>query len=60
MLVVLGSLPLWSHLRQSPADPYGAVVRSLDDTTAEREQAAIALARARSSYASDKRTENAN
>ena len=60
VLVVLGSLPLWSHLRQSPADPYGAVVRSLDDTTAEREQAAIALARARSSYASDKRTENAN
>lgn len=58
VLVAVASIPLWSHLRRSPADPMGAVVRTLDQTVADREAAAAALARQRSSYASDRR-ENA-
>ena len=61
VLVAVASLPLWSHLRRTPADPMGAVVRSLDQTLADREAAAAALARQRSSYASDRREqEHAN
>lgn len=55
VLVALASLPLWSHLRRTPADPLGAVVRTLDQTVEDREAAAAALARQRSSYASDRR-----
>ena len=61
VLVAVASLPLWSHLRRTPADPMGAVVRSLDQTLADREAAAAAQARQRSSYASDRREqEHAN
>ncbi len=60
VLVAGASLPLWSHLRHSPADPMGAVVRTLDQTLADREAAAAALARRRSSYASDRREIDAN
>lgn len=55
VLIALASLPLWSHLRRTPADPFGTVVRSLDETVAERSAAAAALARQRTSYASDRR-----
>ncbi|MDO5739363.1 MAG: hypothetical protein Q4P07_04355 [Ornithinimicrobium sp.] len=56
-LVALGSLPLWSHLRRSPADP-GAIfvpIQSLDDNVQHREEAARDLVRRRTSYASDRR-----
>lgn len=55
--VVLGalSLPLWSHLRRSPADPTGVLVRSLDDTIADRDQVAAANRRRRTTYGSDRR-----
>lgn len=59
-LVALGALPLWAYLRRTPADPLGAVVRTLDESVDEREAAAAAMTRRRTSYASDRRSENAN
>lgn len=57
VLVALAlSIPLWSHLRRSPIFvPDGMKTRSLDEVVAEREAAASALARRRSSYGSDHR-----
>ncbi|MFI7546769.1 hypothetical protein [Actinoplanes sp. NPDC049599] len=53
---LLLSLPLWSHLRRTKVFiPDGMVHRSLDDAVAERDAAAAALIRRRSSYASDRR-----
>jgi hypothetical protein len=50
------SLPLWSHLRRNPVFiPEGMAHQSLDDAVAEREAAAAALIRRRSSYASERR-----
>jgi hypothetical protein len=60
VLVALGTIPLWSHLRHSPADPLGAVVRTLDQTVEDRTAAAAALARRRTRYASDRKLENAD
>lgn len=52
---LLLSLPLWSHLRRSPAFvPEGLAHRSLDDTAAERETTAAALTRRRAGYRSDR------
>ena len=49
------SVPLWSHLRRSKVFiPEGMVHRSLDDAVAEREAAAAAVIRRRSSYGSDR------
>lgn len=53
--VVAASLPLWRHLRRTPADPHGVLVKSLDENLAERKAAAEAFVRRRSSYASDRR-----
>jgi hypothetical protein len=55
--VVLGalSLPLWSHLRRTPGDPGGVLVRTLDDTVAERTHLARTHQRRRTTYASDRR-----
>ncbi|KUI13734.1 hypothetical protein AU192_06120 [Mycobacterium lehmannii] len=57
--VVVGvmSLPLWSHLRRTPAVPDGVVFQSLDDNLEERKRLAEAEIRRRSSYASDRRAE---
>lgn len=55
VLIAAASLPLWAFLRRTPADPLGAVVRTLDETVEERSAAAAALTRQRSSYASDRR-----
>ena len=53
---VVLSLPLWSHLRRNRVFiPDGMVHRSLDEVVAEREAAALALVRRRSSDASDHR-----
>jgi hypothetical protein len=50
------SLPLWSHLGRSKVFiPEGMVQRSLDQAIAEREAAAAALQRRRSTYWSDRR-----
>jgi hypothetical protein len=51
----VASLPLWSHLRQTPADPHGVLKKSLDENIRDRSAAAAALARRRTSYASDRR-----
>lgn len=56
-LIAIGSLPLWSHLRRSPADP-GQVfvpIQSLDDNVRQRDAAAQDLFRRRASYSSDHR-----
>jgi hypothetical protein len=56
VVALLLSVPLWSHLRRSPTFiPEGMVHRSLDDAVAEREAAAAAVLRRRSSYRSDRR-----
>ena len=60
VLIALAALPLWGHLRRTPADPRGAVVRTLDETVEERHAAAAALTRGRTSYASDRRIDNAD
>lgn len=54
-LIVLGSLPLWAHLRNTPADPHGVLVKSLDENVEERREVAEALARRRTTYRSDRR-----
>lgn len=51
----VASLPLWAHLRHTPADPHGVLVKSLDENVLDRSAAAAALARRRTSYASDRR-----
>lgn len=60
LLIALGSLPLWSHLKRSPADPHGVLVRSLDESVAERAAVSAALARKRTNYASDRRPGDAS
>lgn len=56
--VCLGALPLWSHLRRSPADPGGVLVQSLDETVQQRAEEAVAQLRRRTSYRSDRRAES--
>lgn len=51
------SLPLWSHLRRTPAVPSGVVFRSLDENVEERKRVSEAQIRRRTSYASDRRQE---
>jgi hypothetical protein len=56
VVALLLSVPLWSHLRRNPVFvPEGMAHRSLDDAVADREAAAAAAIRRRSSYASDRR-----
>lgn len=55
-VVVAASAPLWAHLRHTPADPNGVLVRSLDQNLEERTIAARAVARRRTTYASDRRS----
>jgi hypothetical protein len=55
-LVLLGSWPLWSHLRRSPASfPEHVRVEGLDDTLAAARAEAQADARRRTTWASDRR-----
>lgn len=55
VFVGLASLPLWSHLRRTPADPAGVLVRTLDETVAERQALATARRGRRTAYGSDRR-----
>ena len=60
VLIALASLPLWSHLRRSPATPEGVEFKSADETASERVLIASAVIRKRTSYASDRRPDNAS
>lgn len=54
--VVLASMPLWSHLRRSPAQfPEHVKVEELDETVAAARAAVVAQSRRRAAYASDRR-----
>jgi len=60
LVVVVGSLPLWSHLRRSPAlfpdaVSVGVSVESLDESLAGRRAVEAAHARRRARYGSDHR-----
>jgi hypothetical protein len=57
LAVAVAALPLWSHLRRSPADPAGVFVpiQSLEDNIRARADVAQAHVRRRTSYASDRR-----
>jgi hypothetical protein len=59
LLLAMGSIPLWSHLRRTSAVPHGVLFKTLDDTVAERAAAAAVVARKRTTYASDRREDNA-
>ena len=54
VLLVLGSLPLWAHLRRTPADPTGVLTRSTDDNVADRQEIARRYHARRTSYRSDR------
>ncbi len=56
--VVVASLPLWSHLRHSPADPTGVLVRTSDDNVSDRQEIVRRVQQRRTSYRSDRRTTN--
>ena len=58
LLVALGGLPLWSHLRRSPVDPEGVLFRSLDENLEERTAALETLQRRRTTYGSDRRADD--
>ena len=53
--LVLGALPLWSHLRRTPAVPEGVQLKTLDENLADRSAVAAAVLRRRTRYASDRR-----
>lgn len=57
VLVAVGGLPLWSHLRHSPVAPEGVLFRSLEENLEERAQSAQTVRRRRTTYASDRRTD---
>ena len=54
VLVLLGSVPLWTHLVRSPVDPDGVLFRQADDNEADRLAAATLLRSRRTSYRSDR------
>jgi hypothetical protein len=51
----LASLPLWSHLRRTPAVPEGVRFKTLDENIADHDAIAEAVIRRRTTYASDRR-----
>ena len=53
--IAVAALPLWSHLRRTPAVPEGVRLRTLDENLADRDVVAQAVVRRRTSYASDRR-----
>ena len=57
LLVALGGLPLWAHLRRSPVDPEGVLFRSLEQNLEERTAALQTLQRRRTTYGSDRRAD---
>lgn len=57
LLVALGGLPLWAHLRHSPVDPDGVLFRSLDENLEERARAVETVRRRKTTYSSDRRAD---
>ncbi|HHX86377.1 MAG TPA: hypothetical protein GX694_13865 [Actinomycetales bacterium] len=55
LALVVASLPLWAHLRRTPADPHGVLVQTVDQNLEVRTSDADALARRRTRYASDRK-----
>ncbi len=55
VIMMLASLPLWSHLRHTPADPHGVLVHSSDQNVASRKETAARVANRRTKYGSDRR-----
>lgn len=55
LVVGVGSLPLWSHLRHSRVDPEGVLFRSLEENVQDRDRVVETVQRRRTSYASDRR-----
>lgn len=55
-VIVLGaiSLPLWSHLRHSPADPTGILKRDADENVADRQLIALHVESRKTKYRSDR------
>lgn len=60
LLVAVGGLPLWSHLRNSPVAPEGVLFKSLEENLEEREQTVQTVLRRRTTYASDRREAQEN
>lgn len=56
--VLLASIPLWSHLRRTPADPAGVLTRSSEDNVADRQAAARRYQSRRTTYGSDRRLDS--
>lgn len=54
VVVVLASLPLWSHLRHTPSDPTGVLKRNSDESEDDREEVAKAYQNRRTTYRSDR------
>lgn len=54
-VVVVGALPLWSHLRRTQSVPEGVRLKTLDENLAERTAVAEAVVRRRTTYASDRK-----
>lgn len=54
-VVALGALPLWAHLRRTPAVPEGIEFKTLDENIADVEAVEETVIRQRTSYASDRR-----
>lgn len=59
VVVLTGSLPLWNHLRRSPADPLGIVSRSADENVDDRAEANEKHLRRHPAYWSDRRPASA-
>ena len=55
LAIGLAALPLWSHLRRTPAVPEGVNFKTLDENIAERIAITEAVIRRRTRYASDRR-----
>lgn len=55
LVVALGGLPLWAHLRRTHVDPEGVQFKSLDENLQDRALAIEAIERRRTNYASDRR-----
>lgn len=54
VLVILASLPLWSHLKRTPADPTGVVITKPDDNIVERARQSEDFLRRKTTYGSDR------
>lgn len=55
IVVALAALPLWSHLRRTPAVPEGVEFKTLDENIADIDSVAETVIRRRTTYASDRR-----